>query len=307
MRNEHAGNSVETASSLIRIGLLHLEMKNHVEAEKAFQKAQKLKKVLFVDFKDKDVSSYLPRDLNAMAEFARLCGTLYLLNGEFEAAKVQFQEIVKFFSKLSLADPDFTAFCHVGLAECYFRSESHKNLDMALQSCRNAVRRYVESLGQHKTTAASLHLEGLIHKEMNDNQSAIEAFQKASKMRSDIFGDHEDTAISFCCLGECHYYQDEHEAAVKAFQEAVRIRSNMLGNREGVAELVEVYKLTASTYHRLGKAQYRLGDLRGALESLQEASRLRREASVEDQNTDEALELINRICEALSADELDCD
>ncbi|PFX34274.1 hypothetical protein AWC38_SpisGene875 [Stylophora pistillata] len=276
VRNEHAGNSVETASSLIRIGLLHLEMKNHV-------------------------------DLNAMAEFARLCGTLYLLNGEFEAAKVQFQEIVKFFSKLSLADPDFTAFCHVGLAECYFRSESHKNLDMALQSCRNAVRRYVESLGQHKKTAVSLHLEGLIHKEMNDNQSAIEAFQKASKMRSDIFGDHEDTAISFCCLGECHYYQDEHEAAVKAFHEAVRIRSNMLGNREGVAELVEVYKLTASTYHRLGKAQYRLGDLRGALESLQEASRLRREASVEDQNTDEALELINRICEALSADELDCD
>ena len=106
------------------------------------------------------------------------------------------------------------------------------------------------------------------------------------------------------CLGECQFCQDEHEAAVKAFQGAAHIRSK--GNR-GSVKLVESYKLAASTYHWLGKAQYRLGDLSGALESLQGASRLRRKALVEDQNTDKALELVNHIFKALSADELDCD
>ena len=239
------------------------------------------------------------------------------------------------------------ALCDYILADIHFRSEYHTNLVLALKFCKEAVHTFMESLGENVLTADSLHLEGQIHKKMNDNQSAIEAFRKASRMKSNLLGDHENTADSFYCLGESHLDQGEYEAAVRAFQEAARIRSNIRGggggvelvesyrlaaftyHRLGVAqyrledlrgalaslqeasrlrrELVESYRLAAFTYHRLGVAQYRLEDLRGALASLQEASRLRREALVEDQLTDEILQLINLVCEDLSVGELDCD
>ena len=198
------------------------------------------------------------------------------------------------------------ALCDYILADIHFRSEYHTNLVLALKFCKEAVHTFMESLGENVLTADSLHLEGQIHKKMNDNQSAIEAFRKASRMKSNLLGDHENTADSFYCLGESHLDQGEYEAAVRAFQEAARIRSNIRGGGGGV-ELVESYRLAAFTYHRLGVAQYRLEDLRGALASLQEASRLRREALVEDQLTDEILQLINLVCEDLSVGELDCD
>ena len=236
----------------------------------------------------------------SIAEIFGLC------HGDFEATQEEINKALDILAKLSYTEINFALCCYF-LANIHFRSERHRNLVLALEFCQKAVHIFIESLGENSFTAYSLNFEGLIHKEMNNNQSAIEAFQRASRMMSNLFGDRELTAASFNSLGISHYDQGEYEAAVKAFQEAARIRSNILGGGGGGFELVKSYRLTASTYFRLGVAQYRIEDLRGALASLQEASRLRREALVEDQLTDSILWLINLVCEDLSAGELDCD
>ena len=332
--NEHAGDSVIIASSRVWIGLVYLRMNSLDEAEKAFQRALKLRKPSGLDnFEELDFiynalsfihqsRGNLSEALGALQETLALrekhlgenfltatsfcdVGEIYIRKGDFAAAQEEIQKALDMLTKLGHVGISF-AMCCFHLAYLHFCSACHTNLVLALKFCQQAVHIFIESLGENVFAADSLLLEGKIHKRMNDNQSAIEAFQNASRMTSNLLGDHEDTAGSFCCLGESHYDQGEYEEAVTAFQEAARIRSNILGGEGGV-ELVESYRLTAFTYCRLGLAQYRLEDLRGALASLQEASRLVREALVEDQLTDHILQLINLVCDALSVGELDCD
>lgn len=332
--DEHAGDSVIIASSRVWIGLVYLRMNSLDEAEKAFQRALELWKPSGLDnFEELDFiynalsfihqsRGNLSEALGALQETLALrekhldenfltatsfcdVGEIYIRKGDFAAAQEEIQKALDMLTKLGHVGISF-AMCCFHLAYLHFCSACHTNLVLALKFCQQAVHIFIESLGENVFAADSLLLEGKIHKRMNDNQSAIEAFQNASRMTSNLLGDHEDTAGSFCCLGESHYDQGEYEEAVTAFQEAARIRSNILGGEGGV-ELVESYRLTAFTYCRLGLAQYRLEDLRGALASLQEASRLVREALVEDQLTDHILQLINLVCDALSVGELDCD
>ena len=332
LRNEHAGNPVSIAASLIRIGFAYLQMNSLDEAGKAFQRALELRKSSGLD-NSENVLIYnflavvhqfrgnLSEALGALHETLVLsekhldenfltastlqhAGAIHTKTGDFEAAKEEIKKALEMLTKLGHTGTNF-ALCCLNLAYIHFCSECQTDLVLALEFCQKAVHIFIESLGESDITAKSLYLEGQIHEKMNNNQSAIEAFQRASRMMSNLLGDHKDTACSFCGLGASHYDQGEYEAAVKAFQEAARIGSNILGR--GGVELVESYRRTAFTYYMLGVAQHRLEDLRGALASLQEASRLRREALVEDQLTDDILQQINLVWEALSAGELDCD
>ena len=331
VRNEHAGNPVDIAESLARIGCVYFEMNKDIEAEKAFQSALELRKQTGVyDHLDTAViyntlaTNYFSRGnftkaLIALQEALAVrekqlgehphtavnlndIGYAYYMKGDFESGRDEFLKAVDMYTKLGDKGFDSATGCD-NLALSYYQLG---NLDLARQFCQEALVRRLELLGEHIKTAKSLHLEGLIHAKMEDNKSAVESFQKASKMRSNLLGDHDDTAESFGFLGQSHYRLDEQESAVKAFQEAARIRSNTLGNQEGIV-LMESHRKTAVIYHWLGIAQSGLGDLRGALESLQESLRLTREAPVEDQDTDKALQLLNSIYVALSAGELDCD
>ena len=337
LRNEHAGNPVSIAASLIRIGFVYLKMNSLDEAGKAFQRALELRKSSGLDNSENfliynflavihQFRGNLSEALGALHETSVLrekhldenlltaatlqyAGAIHTQTGDFEAAQEEIKKALEMLTKLGHTGTSF-ALCCLNLACIHLISECQTDLVLALEFCQKAVHIFIESLGESDITAKSLYLEGQIHVEMNNNQSAIEAFQRASRMMSNLLGDHEDTADSFYGLGISHYDQGEYEAAVKAFQEAARIRSNILGGGGrggGGVELVEIYRLTAFTYYRLGVAQCRLEDLRGALASLQEASRLRREALVEDQLTDEILQLINLVCEDLSVGELDCD
>ena len=308
------GEHEVTATSFHSLGSICFKMNDSIKAVWCFQKASELRQKLLGDHLDTALSYHCLGEAQMLkgdtigpaaslqAAFRIRGNTLGLWNVDtvktLELLRRAIEAVVDGGIGVALRS-------HV-LANIHFRSEYHTNLVLALKFCKEAVHTFMESLGENVLTADSLHLEGQIHKKMNDNQSAIEAFRKASRMKSNLRGDHENTADSFYCLGESHLDQGEYEAAVRAFQEAARIRSNIRGGGEGV-ELVESYRLAAFTYHRLGVAQYRLEDLRGALASLQEASRLRREALVEDQLTDEILQLINLVCEDLSVGELDCD
>ena len=308
------GEHEDTATSFHSLGSICFKMNDSRKAVWCFQKASELRQKLLGDHLDTALSYHCLGEAQMLkgdtigpaaslqAAFRIRGNTLGLWNVD----TVKTLELLRRAIEAVVHGGIGVALCDYILADIHFRSEYHTNLVLALKFCKEAVHTSMESLGENVLTADSLHLEGQIHKKMNDNQSAIEAFRKASRMKSNLRGDHENTADSFYCLGESHLDQGEYEAAVRAFQEAARIRSNIRGGGGGV-ELVESYRLAAFTYHRLGVAQYRLEDLRGALASLQEASRLRREALVEDQLTDEILQLINLVCEDLSAGELDCD
>ena len=308
------GEHEDTATSFHSLGSICFKMNDSIKAVWCFQKASELRQKLLGDHLDTALSYHCLGEAQMLkgdtigpaaslqAAFRIRGNTLGLWNVD----TVKTLELLRRAIEAVVHGGIGVALCDYILADIHFRSEYHTNLVLALKFCKEAVHTSMESLGENVLTADSLHLEGQIHKKMNDNQSAIEAFRKASRMKSNLRGDHENTADSFYCLGESHLDQGEYEAAVRAFQEAARIRSNIRGGGGGV-ELVESYRLAAFTYHRLGVAQYRLEDLRGALASLQEASRLRREALVEDQLTDEILQLINLVCEDLSVGELDCD
>ena len=107
----------------------------------------------------------------------------------------------------------------------------------------------------------------------------------------------EAELLLFNYLGSLNCELGDNKSAVEALQEASRIRSNLLGDHED----------TARGYHSLGVAQYNLGDLDGALESLQTASRMRKDVFGDHPVTAKSLKLLNRVYEALSASELDCD
>ena len=331
VRNEHAGNPVDIAESLKSIGCVYFEMNRDIEAEEAFQSALDLRKQsgIYDHLDTAVIHDTLAANYFSRGNFTKALITLqealtvrekhlgehpetavnlndigyaYYMKGDFESGRDEFLKAVDMYTKLGDKGSNSARSCS-NLAWSYYHLG---NLDLARQFCQEAFVRQLELLGEHVDTAKSLHLEGLIHAKMEDNKSAVEAFQKASKMRSNLLGDHEDTAESFGFLGQSHYRLDEHESAVKAFQEAARIRSNTLGNQDGIL-LKESYRETALIYHWLGIAQNGLGDLRGALESIQESLRLTKEAPVEDLDTDKALQLLNSIYESLSAGELDCD
>lgn len=146
--------------------------------------------------------------------------------------------------------------------------------------------------------ASRLHFLGCIYIKKGDLPSAVEALQKASRLRKDTLGDHPDTALTFHVAGLVNHMLGDNGSAVNDLQEASRIRSNLLGDHEE----------TGQTYHWLGVSHYHLGDISGAMESLQKASRIRKEIlTVDHPDTAGSLKLLNVVCEALSTNELDCD
>lgn len=96
-------------------------------------------------------------------------------------------------------------------------------------------------------------------------------------------------------LGRIHVKMGNKNSAEEAFKKALQIRNPF------------DHELTARSYHWLGKMQYDLGDLSGALKSLQKALRIRKELSGDHSDTAKTRELLNCVFEALSEHELDCD
>lgn len=246
------GEHEDTATSFHSLGSICFKMNDSIKAVWCFQKASELRQKLLGDHLDTALSYHCLGEAQMLkgdtigpaaslqAAFRIRENTLGLWNVDtvktLELLRRAIEAVVDGGIGVALRS-------HV-LANIHFRSEYHTNLVLALKFCKEAVHTSMESLGENVLTADSLHLEGQIHKKMNDNQSAIEAFRKASRMKSNLRGDHENTADSFYCLGESHLDQGEYEAAVRAFQEAARIRSNIRGGGEGV-ELVESYRLAA--------------------------------------------------------------
>ncbi|KAJ7348198.1 hypothetical protein OS493_039620 [Desmophyllum pertusum] len=69
---------------------------------------------------------------------------------------------------------------------------------------------------------------------------AVEAFQKASNMRSNVLGDHKDTAQSYHWLGKAQHNKRDLDGALESLQKASQMREEVLGwNHPSTTEKLE--------------------------------------------------------------------
>ena len=156
-----------------------------------------------------------------------------------------------------------TASCFLLLAR---KQLEEKNLTGALESVKVGIRLRQELSPGHPDTASALFQQGQIHHAMNDNKSAVEAFQKAADMTFSLKGNSECTAHYYFHLGMAQYKMQDLQGALKSLKRAGDMRSHLPLNKTERAAL---------TYYMLGIVQRDTGDLKRALESLQSAANIR--------------------------------
>ena len=156
-----------------------------------------------------------------------------------------------------------TASCFLLLARKQLEA---KNLTGALESVKVGIRLRQELSPVHPDTASALFQQGQIHHAMDDNKSAVEAFQKAADMIFNLQGNSKCTAHYYFHLGMAQYKMQDLQGALKSLKRAGDMRSLLLCNNTERAAL---------TYYMLGIVQRDTGDLKEAMESLQSAANIR--------------------------------
>ena len=315
-------NNGDPSATLTKIGQVHFRLNNEVEAEKTFQSALSLRKSSGVYDHVDTANIYatlgtchlsrgnLTKALEAHQNALQLrkkhlgehtltalsfheVGIVFRKMKDYESAKEAFHGARRMSRKLPGQEKNTAIYCH-HVALVYYELRSRRDLVLARAYCQQALAPRLK-LGD-QTMARRLHLLGRIHYAKGDLPSALEALQKASRLRKETLGDHPNTASTFHVAGYAYYRSGDNTSAVNAFQEASRIRSNLLGDHED----------TGRTYHWLGKVQYDVGDINGAIESLQKAAQIRKEVlPVDHPDTAKSARLLNVVYEALSANELD--
>ena len=120
----------------------------------------------------------------------------------------------------------------------------------------------LEVFGQHVNTADSFHMLGVVHDKINDFTSAIEAFLKASDMRSTLLGDHQDTAESYQMLGLAKCGMGDHKGALQSLQKALQLERKLsTGDQPGIADITS----------KIGEVYHKMGDYQTAREQFQNA------------------------------------
>jgi len=144
--------------------------------------------------------------------------------------------------------------------------------------------------GKHEQTANSCYNLALTYLAMKSSPEARAFCQKAMSMRLELSG----KPLDFYNLGRISFKMGDKESAMEAFLKATTIP-------------VGSFEVRARCYYWLGKVQYSLEDLNGALKSLQVATRLRKKILGDHSDTAKSQRLLNCVIEALSGKELDCD
>ena len=300
LKNTILGEHIDTATSLSFLGSVCMEMGDSHSAVEAFLIAAKM------------TTNLLGSD--KITAFTYYClGKAQRQLGDLLEASISLQIAADMRSKVPNGFDEETAryFNTLGLVQLDI-----KNWEGALESFKKAAHMRMDLLGDHQETASSYHNLGevqayipdnegalfslkkavsiraklhddteiaactynnlgIVQLRMGDLNGALESLQKASQLNDELLRDHPYTASTFHNLGfvllEIGDYHNG--AALKAFKRAADVRSHLPG--------VPV-KDKACTYHKLGVAQLRTGDLKGALKSLQEAADIGSDPAIVD-------------------------
>ena len=251
LREEHAGNHIDSVKSQTEIGCIHFAMGNATQADRAFQRALDVRKQLNVYDHEDTASIYI-----LLAEKHYTLGNLKTaLDAQLKALEIR---------KEHLGKHRLTAKTFHEAGKLCFELQSYQE---ALQFCEQALNMRLDLLGEDVDTAESFNLLGQIHSNMHENRLAVPCFKKAAPMRSILLGIHEDTACSYHNLGLAQHSKGDLHDALDSIKKAADMRSKLLG----------IHEDTARSYHCLGVVQCGISDLQGAMASLRKAADMRSE------------------------------
>ena len=270
LREEHAGNHIDSVKSQTDIGCIHFKMGNATQADRAFQRALDVRKQLNVYDHEDTASIYI-----LLAEKHYTLGNLKTaLDAQLKALKIR---------KEHLGQHRLTAKTFHEAGKLCFELQSYRD---ALQFCEQALNMRLDLLGEVVDTAESFHLMGQIHSNMHEHGLAVLYFEKAAPMRSILLGIHEDTACSYHNLGLAQHSKGDPHDALDSIKKAADMRSKLLGK----------HKDTASSYHCLGVVQCGISDLQGALASLRKAADMRSEKLSDHKDTASSYHWLGFVC-----------
>ena len=270
LREEHAGNHIDSVKSQTDIGCIHFAMGNATQADRAFQRALDVRKQLNVYDHEDTASIYI-----LLAEKHYTLGNLKTsLDAQLKALEIR---------KEHLGKHRLTAKTFHEAGKLCFELQSYQE---ALQFCEQALNMRLDLLGEDVDTAESFNLLGQIHSNMHENGLAVLYFEKAAPMRSILLGIHEDTACSYHNLGLAQHSKGDLHGALDSIKKAADMRSKLLGKHED----------TASSYHCLGVVQCGISDLQGSLASLRKAAEMRAEKLGDHKDTASSYHWLGFVC-----------
>ena len=270
LREEHAGNHIDSVKSQTEIGCIHFAMGNATQADRAFQRALDVRKQLNVYDHEDTASIYI-----LLAEKYHTLGNLKTaLDAQLKALEIR---------KEHLGKHRLTANTFHEAGKLCFELQSYQE---ALQFCEQALNMRLDLLGEDVDTAESFNLLGQIHSNMHENGLAVLYFEKAAPMRSILLGIHEDTACSYHNLGLAQHSKGDLHGALDSIEKAADMRSKLLGKHED----------TASSYHCLGVVQCGISDLQGSLASLRKAAEMRAEKLGDHKDTASSYHWLGFVC-----------
>lgn len=254
-REEKIGDHVDTVSSLANIGCAYFKMNNEIEAVKSFQSALELRKKLGV------------YDHEDTANIYYTLGENYLSLGNYEKALEAHLQALKLRRK-HLGEHPKTAESLNGLGVVYYNMGEHQFARDAFQSALDATK---VMLGKQYQTADSYYYLALIYLAMGrypeahsycqqalsmrlklsgkpldfynlgrisfklgDKVSAVEAFQKATKIPT--LGHWEVRARSYYWLGKVQRDIGDLNGALESLKKATRVWKETLGDHPDTAK-----------------------------------------------------------------------
>ena len=270
LREEHAGNHIDSVKSQTEIGCIYFAMGNATQADRAFQRALDVRKQLNVYDHEDTASIYI-----LLAEKHHTLGNLKTaLDAQLKALEIR---------KEHLGKHRLTANTFHEAGKLCFELQSYQE---ALQFCEQALNMRLDLLGEDVDTAESFNLLGQIHSNMHENGLAVLYFEKAAPMRSILLGIHEDTACSYHNLGLAQHSKGDLHGALDSIEKAADMRSKLLGKHED----------TASSYHCLGVVQCGISDLQGSLACLRKAAEMRAEKLGDHKDTASSYHWLGFVC-----------
>jgi len=254
-REENIGDHFDTVSSLTNIGCAYFKMNNEIEAVKSFQSALELRKKLGVYDHEDTANIYYTLGENFLtmgnyekalkahqqalelrtkllgehpktAESLNGLGVVYYSMGKHQPARETFHSALDVTKKMPGKQEQTADSCY-NLALTYFAMESFPE---ALEFCQQALSIRLELSGR----LLNFYNLGRISIKLGDKVSAIEAFQKATKIPQ--FEHRQVRARSYYWLGKVQRDFGDLNGALESLEKATRLWKETLGDHPDTAK-----------------------------------------------------------------------
>ena len=297
---EHVADSDQKVSCLLNKGNACFRMNQNIEAGRAFQSALDLRKLLGIE---------------DHADTACICDRLgenHFELGEFNEALDAFRQSLQL-RKKHLGDHTLTVQAHANKAAVHCEMREY---EAARENYQQAVNLLKSLLGDHEETASKFDQLATTYFEMGNYRGALDAHQESRNIRVKLLGERRDTAMSFQQVGNTCFEMGNVEenldttfinqivrAIIISIQNWLKTLEHLDGSSTShtddfkpiLKELRSVLKSMeqindtehaeiATNYNQLGCCHFLIDDYNAALESFEQAIKIREEHVVDSED-----------------------